>query len=57
MAKFEKYTGKDGLQHWRLKAANGEIVCWSEGYSSMQNVEKSIKWTKVNAHDASVVQL
>lgn len=49
MIKFEIYIGKDGFYHWRLKAANGEIVCWSEGYSSLENAKKSIEWVRRNS--------
>lgn len=49
MIHFEIYVGNDRLFHWRLKAANGEIVCWSEGYTTKQNAEKSVAWVKYNA--------
>lgn len=55
MIKFEIYIGKDALYHWRLKAANGEIVCWSEGYSSMENAKKSVEWVKRNSPSAPLV--
>ena len=55
MIKFEIYLGKDLLWHWRLKAANNEIVCWSEGYTSKQSAATSIKWVKQNAPVAIVV--
>lgn len=46
MVKFEIYLGQDRLYHWRLKAANGEIVCWSEGYNSKQGARNSVEWVK-----------
>lgn len=49
MIKFEVYLGADNLFHWRLRASNGQIVCWSEGYSSRQGAEQSIRWVKLNA--------
>lgn len=49
MIHFEIYVGQDSLYHWRLKAANGEIVCWSEGYATRQNAERSVAWTRGNA--------
>ncbi len=52
MIHFEIYIGQDHLYHWRLKAANGEIVCWSEGYSSNENAERSIDWVRRNASSA-----
>ncbi|TSD03408.1 MAG: hypothetical protein Athens071416_89 [Parcubacteria group bacterium Athens0714_16] len=55
MIKFEIYIGKDKLYHWHLKAVNGEIVCWSEGYSSLENAKKSVMWTRINAPYAILV--
>lgn len=52
MIKFQIYMGRDQLYHWRLLASNGEIVCWSEGYSSLQNADKSVEWVKKNAVSA-----
>jgi len=57
MAKFQIYEDRAGEHRWRLKALNGEIVCVSEGYSSKQNAENSVDWTKANAKDASVEYL
>lgn len=57
MPKFELYVGKDGFHHWRLKGANGEIVCWSEGYSSLSNAELSLNWVKRNAPGAPVYKI
>lgn len=52
MVKFEIYIGLDKLHHWRLKGANGEKVCWSEGYSSHQAAMDSIAWVKYWAPSA-----
>ncbi len=52
--KFEYYKDKKGEWRWRLKGTNGEIVCWSEGYSSKEAVLRSIKWVKQNAPNAEV---
>jgi hypothetical protein len=57
MIKFEIYIGVDKLYHWRLKAANGEKVCWSEGYSSLENAENSINWVKIYAPKAPVYKI
>lgn len=40
--KFQVFKGKDGLYYFRLKAANGEIICSSEGYTTIQNCKKGI---------------
>jgi uncharacterized protein YegP (UPF0339 family) len=42
MAVYEIYLGKDNLYHWRLKAANGEIVCWGDGYNTKQNAHNPV---------------
>ncbi len=54
MIKFEIYIGADRLYHWHLKGANGEIVCWSEGYSSKQNALNSVNWVRSNACNVPV---
>jgi len=54
MVKYEIYYGNDYQYHWRLKAANGEIVCWSEGYASHQNAVNSVNWVKGWAANAPV---
>lgn len=41
--KFQIFTGKDRQFYFRLKAANGEIVCSSEGYTSLQNCKNGIE--------------
>lgn len=57
MSKFEIYVGRDTWYHWRLKATNGEIVCWSEGYVSLYNAKQSVSWVKLNAPKAPVYVL
>ncbi|WP_322995595.1 YegP family protein [Castellaniella sp.] len=45
--KFTLYKDARGEWRWRLKAANGNIVCISsEGYSSKQNARHSIESVK-----------
>ncbi len=48
--------GEDALYHWRLKATNNEIVCWSEGYASKQKAKQSVEWVKKNSFDAPVLE-
>lgn len=57
MIHFEIYYGNDNLWYWRLKAVNGQIVCWSEGYSSKQGALDSVNWVKAHAQYATVVEL
>lgn len=54
---IEAWHGKDGWR-WRLKAANGEIVCQSESYTRKASIgpavaalttaaiDPAFKWTK-----------
>jgi len=52
--KFEIFIGKDRLFHWHLKSANGQIICWSEGYTSLENTLKSINLVKKFSSIATV---
>ncbi|MGJ4788117.1 DUF1508 domain-containing protein [Leptospira koniambonensis] len=53
-AKFVIYKDAKGEYRFRLKAANGEIIASSEGYSSKQACESGIESVKKNAPSASV---
>jgi len=57
VVKFEVYQGKDNLYYWRLKAANGEIVSWGEGYSTKQGALDAVNWVKKNAPTAPVYEI
>lgn len=57
MIKIEIFQGKNGDWYWHLKAANGESVCWSEGYVTKQGAVNSANWVKVNAPYAQIVDL
>lgn len=54
MIKFIIFIGKDNLYHWHMKGANGEIVCWGEGYSTEQHAITAINWVKKNAFSALI---
>ena len=54
--KFEIYTDKAGETRFRLKAANGEIILASEGYSSMSGCKNGIESVRKNAVDAEIVK-
>lgn len=41
--KFEIYIGQDKWYHWRLRAGNGEPICWSEGYTRKESCLESIR--------------
>lgn len=56
MAKFVIYRDVSGGYRWRLIAANGEKVSWSESYTSKQAAIQSAQWVKVNASSAPLVE-
>lgn len=50
--KFELYKDRAGEFRFRLKAANGEVIATSEGYSSKSGALNGIESVKKNAPDA-----
>lgn len=53
MAKFVIWQGNsDKMWYWHLKAANGEIVCWAEGYASKEGALNSVEWVRSYANGA-----
>jgi len=56
MAKFILWqSSQDELWYWHLKSdANGQIVCWAEGYSSKENALNSIAWVREYAKGADL---
>lgn len=52
--KFQIFKGKDGQYYFRLRARNGEIVCSSEGYTSLQACKNGIEVIKNIALDSPV---
>lgn len=57
MAKFEIYYSQANDYRWRLKAANGEIVAMSEGYTTKQSAIHSAQRVQTLAPSATVVEL
>ena len=55
--KFQIFKGKDGQFYFRLRAANGEIICSSEGYTTKQSAEKGIAAVKEVAGKAPIEQV
>ena len=53
--KFEVFGGKDGYCYFHLRAANGKIVCQSEGYTRERNALKGIAAIKKCAGRARIV--
>ena len=54
--KFEIYTDKAGETRFRLKAANGETILASEGYSSMSGCKNGIESVRKNADSEAVIE-
>ena len=53
---FEIYTDKAGETRFRLKAANGETILASEGYSSMSGCKNGIESVRKNADSETVME-
>jgi len=49
-----EYYKSGSAWYWRLKAANGEIIAQSEGYTSKQNCLGSIALVKASDKAAEV---
>ena len=56
-AKFEVFQSKNGDFRFRLKAANGEIVAQSQGYTTKSACLNGIESIKTNAASAEVVEV
>jgi len=57
MAKFQLWQADNEEWRWRLKALNGEIVCWAEGYTRKESAVDSIAWVRKYARDAEFEEL
>ena len=53
--KYELYLDKAGEYCFRLKAANGEIICHGEGYKAKASCKNGIDSIGRNAPEAEVV--
>jgi uncharacterized protein YegP (UPF0339 family) len=53
-AKFEVYKDVKGEYRFRLKAANGEVIAVSEGYTSLDGCHNGIRSVKENAPKAII---
>ena len=54
--KFQVYTDKAGEIRFRLLAKNGQNICHSEGYKSMDGCTNGIDSVRKNAADSPVVK-
>jgi len=57
MGKFEIFKGTNGNYYFRLKAANGQIIAASEGYTTKQSAQDGIAAVKLVAPNAPTVDL
>ena len=55
--KFEIFKDTAGAYRWRFKAANGEIVAQSEGYTAKSSAEHGVNVLKQHAAGATVEDL
>ncbi len=53
--KYELYLDKAGEYRFRLKAANGEVICHGEGYKAKASCKNGIDSIGRNAPEAEVV--
>lgn len=51
--KFEIFKATDGQFYFRLKAPNGEIIGWSEGYTQKHNAKSGIESVRVHSQTSS----
>lgn len=57
MPKFEIFKAANGQFYFRLKAGNGEVIAFSEGYVTKQGALNGIASVKANAPIATTVDL
>ena len=55
--KFEVYEGKGGKWRFRLKAANGEVIATSQGYSSKASAKNGVDSVRRHAAEADIVEV
>jgi uncharacterized protein YegP (UPF0339 family) len=51
--RFETFTGEDRQSYFRLRAANGEVVLSSQGYTRMDSARSGIESVRANGATAS----
>lgn len=52
---FELYTDASGEYRFRLKAANGQVIAASQGYTTKAAATNGIDSVRANAADAELV--
>lgn len=56
-SKFQVFKGEDEQYYFRLKAANGEIICQSQGYTTKQSCIGGIEAIKTVASHSPIEEL
>lgn len=57
VGKFELYEDESNQWRFRLKAANGEVIAVSEGYTSKEGAQNGIDSVRRNARTTKVVEV
>ena len=52
--KFEILKGQDNLFYWRFRASNGEVMCFSDGYTAKASAKNAIESIQSNAPRAMI---
>lgn len=55
LPKYEVFLSKGGKWSWRLRAANGEIQHYSQGYASKGNAKRGAQTARANSRFALIV--
>ena len=55
--RFETFVGNDGQHYFKLKAANGEVILQSQGYSSLAGATNGVESVMKHAPDAEIVEV
>lgn len=56
MSKFEYWKAKNGQWYFRLRAANGKVVCQSEGYTRKHSCLKGMRAIRDALYFAVIVE-
>jgi hypothetical protein len=55
--KFQVFKGKDDHFYFRLRAANGEVICSSQGYTTKQSCWNGIEAVRLVAANCRIEEL
>jgi uncharacterized protein YegP (UPF0339 family) len=54
LARYEVFEDEAGEFRWRLRAANGEIIAQSEGYTRKEDAERGLTAAKESSAEADL---